>query len=165
MPAAERSRHWAHGPHVDPGEQQSPSTHVPSEGDRVPMTVHAGERASPVPGSAHPSPGEASAEPLGPLQVLSPLKPAEQMALSHLQRHLASRTRPVLHHGQGEQNRRGLQCFCRAAAQGTHLPGVTRPSITVALLELGPWAEDSPPGIAALPAAHRSRRGSTSSRL
>lgn len=131
VPAGERGHAHTTG-HVDPagsrGWRQSPISPVPSEGDRVPVTVCAGEGASPVPGSAHPSPGEAFAEPLGPPPVLSPLNPAEQMAPSHLQSRLASRrTRLVLNCGHREQNRGGLQCFCRAAARGhPHVPARPR---------------------------------------
>lgn len=118
--------HWTRGLHRDLRGWQSPGAHGPGEGEQRPVTVHAAGGASPVPGSAHPSPGKAFAEFLGPPQVLSPLNPAEQMALSHLQRHLASRrTRPVLHHGCGSKTAGPFGASTGRQFGGSTCPGDT----------------------------------------
>lgn len=91
----------------------------------MPMTVRTGGGASPALGWAHPSSGEAFAEPLEPPGVPSALNPAEQMALSHAQRHRAREGR-VLPSATGRREKPwGLLVFVQRRLRGPAYPGDT----------------------------------------
>jgi len=108
------------GTHREQGDSGAPAPR-PRPGRSVPWQ-RAGEGASAAPRSAHPSPGAAFAEPLGPLPVLRPLNPPSRWPRAPSEPPWDRRTRPGRSPGRGERSGGGC---CRASAQGTHLPGDT----------------------------------------